>query len=49
MFELTWKVFRLHREKECILFFIHKSGEVMMVTLKEDDCSGLWLLQYEFK
>ena len=30
LFELTRKVFMLHREKEFILFFIHESGEEMM-------------------
>ena len=33
LFELTRKVFMLHREKEFILFFIHESGEEMMVNL----------------
>ena len=48
-FELTRKVFLLHREKELILFFIHESGEEMMGILREDGCGGLWLLQHKFK
>ena len=39
MCELTRKVFMLHREKEFILFFIHESGEELMISTLSGEIS----------